>query len=219
MSPALIVIAKAPVAGRAKTRLCPPCTPSQAAAIAQAALADTLEAVAAAPAPRRALVLEGAPGDWLPDGFELHPQAEGALDSRLAGAFEAVGGPALLVGMDTPQLSAELLGRSLETLARPGIEGVLGPAVDGGYWAIGLRHPRREVFEDIPMSTTWTARAQDARLRRLGIESRELPALQDVDTFDDALAVAASCPGTRFASEVESVAGALRAPAAQPAEP
>lgn len=62
-APALAVIAKAPVAGRVKTRLCPPCTPQQAAALAGAALQDTLAAVAATPAHRRVLVLDGEPDD------------------------------------------------------------------------------------------------------------------------------------------------------------
>ena len=214
--PALIVIAKAPVPGRVKTRLCPPCTRWQAAALAEAALADTLQAVATARAKRRALVLEGERGDWLPEGFDLHAQAAGGLDARLAAGFEAVGGPALLVGMDTPQLGPELLEAALAALARPGTEAVLGPALDGGYWAIGLRRPRPGVFQGVPMSTPWTARTQQVRLRRLGIPWVELPKLRDVDNFEDALEVAEACPGSRFAREVESVAAAL-ATAASPA--
>jgi rSAM/selenodomain-associated transferase 1 len=209
--PALIVLAKAPVAGRAKTRLCPPCTSWQAAAIAEAALADTLRAVAGVPA-RRALVLDGEPGEWLPGGFEVHAQAAGGLDARLAAAFATIGGPALLVGMDTPQLSPELLGTSLAALSCSDIEAVLGPSLDGGYWAIGLRRPRPEIFTGIPMSTFWTARAQRVRLRELGIAWRELSPLRDVDTLDDALAVAEVCPGSRFASEVGRVTASLAAP-------
>ncbi len=209
MEPALIVIAKSPAPGRVKTRLCPPCSPWQAASIAEAALRDTLAAVAATPASRRALVLDGEPGPWLPDGFEVHAQVDGGLDARLAGAFESVGGPALLVGMDTPQLDADLLRVSLFTLSRPRAGAVLGPATDGGYWAIGLRDPRPDVFIGVPMSTTWTARAQRTRLGRLGIDSVELPALPDVDTFADALEVAEACPGSGFASEVDAVVAGL----------
>ncbi len=212
MDAALIVIAKAPVPGRVKTRLCPPCSAWQAASIAEAALRDTLGAVAAVPAvpaARRALVLAGEPGPWLPERFEVHPQVGGGLDARLAGAFESVGGPALLVGMDTPQLDAELLGRSLAALARGRAEAVLGPAADGGYWAIGLCRADRRVFTGVPMSTPWTARAQRLRLRRLGIACVELPELRDVDTFEDALEAAEACPGSRFASEVRSVAAGL----------
>jgi rSAM/selenodomain-associated transferase 1 len=209
--PALIVIAKAPVPGRVKTRLCPPCSPWQAARIAEAALRDTLDAVAEAPASRRVLVVDGEPGPWLPDGFEVHAQVQGGLDLRLAGAFEAVAGPALLVGMDTPQLDAELLGAALATLTRSPNEAVMGPAADGGYWAIGLRRARPEVFEGVPMSTRWTARAQRHRLRRLAIPCTELSELRDVDTFDDALAVAAADPSSRFAAEVEAVRASITA--------
>jgi rSAM/selenodomain-associated transferase 1 len=208
---ALIVIAKAPVPGRVKTRLCPPCSPWQAAAIAEAALLDTLDAVASTPTSTRALVLDGEPGGWVPEGFDVHPQGSGRLDARLAYAFDAVGGPALLVGMDTPQLDAELLHASLATLAMPGTQAVLGAAADGGYWAIGLRRPRPEVFHGVPMSTPWTGRAQRQRLRRLGISWAELPSLRDVDTFEDALRVADACPGSRFACAVKSVAAGLAA--------
>jgi len=67
----LLVIAKQPLPGRVKTRLVPPCTPGQAAALAEAALADTLHTVLAAPARRRVLVLDGEPGPWLPPGFDI----------------------------------------------------------------------------------------------------------------------------------------------------
>ncbi|GAB2471058.1 hypothetical protein GCM10027162_78090 [Streptomyces incanus] len=69
----LLVIAKEPRPGRVKTRLTPPFTPGQAAELAEAALADTLHAVAATPAARRVLVLDGAPGPWLPPGFDVVP--------------------------------------------------------------------------------------------------------------------------------------------------
>src|SRR3954454_15558628 len=91
--PALIVIAKSPVAGRVKTRLCPPCTPEQAATIAAAALADTLATVGATPATARVLALDGAPGPWIPDGYVIVPQHGNGLDERLANAFASVTGP------------------------------------------------------------------------------------------------------------------------------
>jgi rSAM/selenodomain-associated transferase 1 len=209
--PALIVIAKAPVAGRSKTRLCPPCAPGQAAALAEAALADTLAAVAETRVERLAIALEGEPGAWLPEGFEVHAQAGGGLDARLAAAFEAVGGPALLVGMDTPQLTAALLEDSLKALVGGSASAVLGAAPDGGYWAIGFDRPRPGALEGVPMSTTWTARAQRRRLRELGLEWAELPELRDVDTFEDAEEVALECPGSRFAAELDSVREALAA--------
>jgi uncharacterized protein len=195
----LVVLAKAPRAGHSKTRLCPPCTPREAAALAQAALVDTLEAVLATPARRRVLVLDGPAGDWLPAGFDVVAQRGGGLDERLAGAFADVGGPALLVGMDTPQVTPGDLSGGLARLMAPGTDAVLGPAPDGGYWAIGLRAADPRAFLGVPMSTAHTGRAQLARLRGLGLRVALLPALRDVDRIADARAVAALAPTGRFA--------------------
>src|SRR5207237_6938350 len=104
-----------------KTRLCPPCTPAHAAGLAEAALRDTLAAVAGCGASRRVVVLDGDADGWLPPGFELLPQRAGGLANRLAGAFADAGGPSLLVGMDTPQVTAGLLDMGLEALASPGV--------------------------------------------------------------------------------------------------
>lgn len=215
---ALLVIAKAPAPGRSKTRLCPPCTPEQAAALAEAALIDTLAAVAAVPgARRRLLLLEGTPGDWVPDGFEVHPQRAGGLDNRLAGAFAAAAAPAFLVGMDTPQLEAVHIERGVEALERPGVDAVLGRAPDGGYWAIGLRQPDERVFHDVPMSTDTTGPAQRRRLDELGLRVEELEQLRDVDTIADAQAVAAERPTSRFARALaEMRLGEEAAPSAVP---
>jgi uncharacterized protein len=197
---ALIVIAKAPVAGRTKTRLCPPCTPAEAAALAEAALRDTLEAVAGVTGERRRLlVLEGSPDGLPAAGLELHPQRHGGLAERLSGAFTAAGGPALLVGMDTPQVTSEQLQRALEELGRPGVDAVLGRADDGGYWAIGLQAPDERVFAGVPMSRGDTGARQRARLDALGLRSAELEPLRDVDTIADARSVAAERPESRFA--------------------
>jgi uncharacterized protein len=196
---ALVVIAKAPRAGHSKTRLCPPCTPRQAAALARAALADTLEALRATPAARHVLVLDGEAGDWLPPGFEVLPQRGRGLDERLAHAFDDVAGPALLVGMDTPQVTPGDLREGLARLAEPGTDAVLGPAPDGGYWAIGLREPDPRLFLGVPMSSARTCRAQRARLSSLGLRVGDLRALRDVDRIADAHAVAALAPSGRFA--------------------
>jgi uncharacterized protein len=211
---ALAVIAKEPIAGRAKTRLCPPLRPEQAATLAEAALADTLAAVAATPAYRRVLVLDGRPGDWLRGPFEVIAQGDGGLDRRLASAFEAVGGPALVVGMDTPQLSPSLIGAGARALAADGCDAVLGPAADGGYWAIGLRRPSRVAIAGVPMSVPWTAAAQRARLRALGLRCTHLPELRDVDTYEDARAVAATARATRFARRLAAIESGWRADSA-----
>jgi rSAM/selenodomain-associated transferase 1 len=203
--PALIVLAKAPVAGRSKTRLCPPLELTEAALLAEAALKDTLRVVASVPRVRRALALEGEPGPWLSPGFELVSQRQGGLADRLAGAFADVGGPAVLVGMDTPQIAPDQLVGALEALATPGVDAVLGPATDGGYWTIGLKRADDRVFEDVPMSSAQTCAAQRVRLAALGMRTGELAELRDVDTIDDARTVAAQAPETRFAAALAAL--------------
>ncbi len=207
----LVVIAKAPVPGRVKTRLCPPLAPSQAAQLAEAALADTLAAVSRARATRRLIALDGPPGAWLPAGFEVVAQRGKGLDERLAAAFEDAAGPALLVGMDTPQLTPAHLDEGLAALERPEVDAVLGAARDGGYWAVGLRRPLRGAFLGVPMSVAHTGAAQRARLRTLGLRVVELTRLRDVDRMDDALAVARAAPRTRFAARLAALAPAARA--------
>jgi rSAM/selenodomain-associated transferase 1 len=195
------------MAGRSKTRLCPPCTPQQAADLAEAALRDTLAAVLAAPAGRRVVVLEGEPGDWLPDGFEVLPQRGDGLDERLAGAFEDVAadatGGAVLVGMDTPQVTPEDLTAAWDALHADGTDAVLGHAPDGGYWSIGLRVQDPALFVGVPMSTEHTGADQEARLQDHGLVVALLPEHRDVDLIDDARAAAALAPGTLFARTLE----------------
>jgi len=203
VSAALVVMAKAPVAGRAKTRLCPPLSLAQAATLAEAALADTLQTVAWTPAARRIVALDGAPGAWLPDRFEVIAQRGETLGERLAGAVADVGEPLLLLGMDTPQLTRTQLCDALERLAGPLTDAVIGPTADGGYWTIGLATPDPRVFDGVPMSSSATAGMQRARLRELALRVVELEPLRDVDTFEDAVAVAALAPWTRFAATLE----------------
>lgn len=201
----LAVIAKAPRAGHSKTRLTPPCTPRQAAGLAEAALADTLQVMLATPCDRRVLILDGAPGPWLPAGFDVIPQRGGGLDERLAAAFEDIGEPTLLVGMDTPQLTPALLATGTAALL-DGAPAVLGPADDGGYWAIGLAAGDDALFHGVPMSADNTGAEQVRRLREHGRDPVLLAPLRDVDHFDDALAAAALRPTGRFARAVAELA-------------
>ncbi|MCW2861294.1 MAG: glycosyltransferase [Actinoallomurus sp.] len=197
-----VVIAKEPVPGRVKTRLTPPYTPGQAALIAESALADTLDAVAAAPAARRVLALAGRPGRWLPPGFEVLPQRGDGLDERLANAFADVHGPTVLIGMDTPQVTPAMLadaGRRLEDG-----DAVFGPAADGGFWLLGLRAPDPRMLLGVPMSRPDTGARQLARLN--GLRVATLETLTDVDTAEDAACVAAQAPGTRFAAAIAQAA-------------
>jgi uncharacterized protein len=200
----LLVIAKQPVPGRVKTRLVPPCTYEQAAALAEAALADTLRTAATVPARRRVLVLDGEPGPWLPPGYDIVPQCGGPLDERLAAAFAAVRGPALLIGMDTPQVTRDLL-----TVDWNAADAVFGPAADGGFWALGLRVPDPDLLRGVPMSTPDTGAIQRARLLAAGLRVTDLPQLRDVDTAADAVAVAVQAPESRFAARARELAAVL----------
>lgn len=194
---ALLVIAKQPRPGRVKTRLTPPFTPEEAAALAEAALADTLAAAVRVPADRHVLVLDGVPGPWLPPGFHVVPQAAGGLDARLAAAFAACDGPALLIGMDTPQVTPSLLAPALRWDT---YDAWFGPAADGGFWALGLASPDPALLLGVPMSRPDTGAVQYARLRAAGLRVGRLPVLRDVDTAPDARRVAYGAPGTRFAA-------------------
>lgn len=203
---ALLVLAKEPVAGRAKTRLCPPLTPQQAADVAGAALRDSVEAARAVAGARVVLVLEGRAPTWLPGDVAVVTQRGAGLDERLAAAYDDVGG-GLLIGMDTPQVTPELLGEALAALARPDVDSVLGHAEDGGWWAIGLQNADPGVFLGVPMSTELTGAAQERRLRERGDRVQLLPTLVDVDYADAAAQVAAEAPTTRFAAAWTALAG------------
>jgi len=215
---AIAVIAKAPAAGRSKTRLTPPCTPEQAAVIAAASVGDTLDAVRAAPVADRVVALDGHPGALDLDGFTVVPQVDGDLGTRLAAAFaDAMTDgpvPTLLIGMDTPQVTPQLLADCLDRLVAGGPgTAVLGTAPDGGWWALGLHSALAAlVLPAVPMSRDDTAQRTRAALEEAGLTVLDLPALTraaleatgltvldlpeltDIDHFPDAVSVAALCP-------------------------
>jgi glycosyltransferase A (GT-A) superfamily protein (DUF2064 family) len=200
----VLVIAKEPLPGRVKTRLTPPLTASEAAAVAEAALADTLQAADQLPVRRRVLVLDGRPGPWLPSGWHVVPQVGGGLDTRLAAAFGVVpDAPAVLIGMDTPQVCPT----QLAAFAPGRYDACLGLSKDGGYWAIGLRRPAlaAAVIPGVPMSSVRTGMEQACRLRAAGLRVQLLDVLEDVDTVDAAVRVADLVPTSRFAATVRSV--------------
>lgn len=203
----IVIIAKEPVAGKVKTRLTPPFTPDQAAALAAAALHDSLLAVAATPATQRVLALDGLPGEWLPEGFVVIPQRGAGLDERLAAAFTDAHRlhpePIVLIGMDTPQVTSRLLREA--ALALDDHDAVYGPAADGGYWLLGLREPDPGLLLGVPMSHPETGKAQLDRLNRAGLRIHFLPELTDVDTAADARTVAGQAPRTRFAATLREL--------------
>ncbi|MEQ4724137.1 TIGR04282 family arsenosugar biosynthesis glycosyltransferase [Nonomuraea sp. B19D2] len=203
----IVIIAKEPVAGRVKTRLTPPYSPDQAAALAEAALRDSLIAVSETLATQRVLALDGLPGSWLPPGFVVIPQRGSGLDERLAAAFSDAyrlrPEPVVLIGMDTPQVTPALLGEAVDALERR--DAVFGPAADGGFWLLGLREPDPSLLRAVPMSHPETGKLQLDRLDRAGLTIHLLPELTDVDTAADAIAVAAQAPDSHFANTLRKL--------------
>ncbi|KUI13097.1 glycosyltransferase involved in cell wall biogenesis [Mycobacterium sp. GA-1285] len=211
----VLVVAKAPVPGLAKTRLAAAIGDAAAADLAAAALLDTLDAVAAAPVGRRVVAMtgdaaKGCRGDEIVcrlDGFTVIHQRGADFAERLANAHaDAFAGDSVLqIGMDTPQVTAGLLaecGRAL-TVA----DAVLGPAADGGWWVLGVSHPSMaECLRNVPMSRSDTGALTLAALRDNGIDVEMLDELADFDTVDDIDTVRRRCsPGSRFALAAEAV--------------
>jgi uncharacterized protein len=191
---ALAVMAKAPIAGFAKTRLIPRLGAAGAAALHAVLLERTLRLAASSPFER--LALWCAPDRRSPffaalraDGaFELRDQPHGDLGARMLAVFEhhlAEGAPLVMVGTDCPALAPGHLASARAALAG-GADAVLLPAEDGGYAAIGLARVDRSLFEDVPWGSAQVLATTRERLARLGWAARELsPAVRDVDRPED----------------------------------
>jgi hypothetical protein len=205
----LLVVAKAPEPGKAKTRLAVTVGDQLAAELAAAALLDTLDATAAAPVATRVVALTGDL-DAASCGAEIRTRLESFtvigqrgfdFADRLANAHADAGGdhPVLQIGMDTPQVTAELLAGCARRLLR--VPALLGPACDGGWWILGLHEPAAaECLRGVPMSQPDTGELTAKALRNIGIDVLLVEALTDIDTVDDVAAVRDSCDhASRFA--------------------
>lgn len=208
MTCAALVVAKAPVPGLVKTRLGADVGLAVAADLAAAGLLDTMDACEAAFGVRHLAVagdLRGAirgaelcerTGVWT-----VHEQRGDGFATRLAHAHADAGDPArpvVQVGMDTPHVTPAGLLAVADALH--GHDAVLGPADDGGWWVLALRHPRHAAaLRGVEMSTDRTGADTLAALESAGARVALAAPLRDVDTAEDAEAVAALAPGTRFA--------------------
>ncbi len=214
----VLVVAKAPVAGLAKTRLCPPLTHSGAADVAAAALLDTLDIarVAVGGDLRRVVVsftgeLSGAArSDELVEACgdcHLVEQRGTTFGERLANAHHDAaaigdGTPVVQIGMDTPHADPALLIEAATVVSQQAT-GVIGAASDGGWWLLGLPDPASaQVLADVPMSRPDTGLMTRKALAARGVQLADVAPLTDVDTWNDALEVSASHQGTRFADAV-----------------
>ena len=203
------IVAKECVPGRVKTRLTPPLLPEEAAPLARASLDDTIDLVRSLPVARRILFFAGRVAHEHRD-LEVMPQPEGDLDARLGHLFDAVDGPLLLIGMDTPQLTRAHIAEPVRSWPDD-VDGYFGPAEDGGFWALAMREPDGSLIRGVSMSTSSTGREQRRRLTQAGLRVRDLAVVRDVDRADDARRVAEDAPGGRFATVWQGIqAGAAR---------
>ncbi|QUQ69328.1 TIGR04282 family arsenosugar biosynthesis glycosyltransferase [Kutzneria sp. CA-103260] len=212
----VLVVAKAPVPGLAKTRLTPAATPEQAAEVAAASLLDTLDAVLSVPRVRRVVAMTGdleataraAELRRTLRWFDVIPQRGDDFAERLANAHHDVADlPVVQIGMDTPQVTPWLLGSAIAGTVTG--DAALGLAEDGGWWVLGLKDPlHARALRYVPMSQPDTgSRTLDA-LHDLDLHVAPLPVLSDVDTVEDARRVAKLVPGSRFAAAVAAISTA-----------
>ena len=201
---AVVLIAKEPIPGKVKTRLHPPLSYEQAATLAAASITDTVDVVNDLPASRRILLFDGVSLPGNTSGWDIFHQVEGGLDERLAAIFDILDEPVVLIGMDTPQLTADDLSAVLEDDFDP-VDAWIGMAADGGFWALGMKRPDGSLIRGVVMSLDTTGAAQYARLLDAGMRVRKLPVLVDVDTIEDAEEVARISPDTLFAKTLSAI--------------
>lgn len=213
----VLVVAKAPEPGLAKTRLAATVGNRVAAEIAAAALLDTLDAVAAAPVAARVVALTGNLDNAAGTAelrerlgaFTVVEQRGDDFADRLVNAHAdaaSAGYPVLQIGMDTPQVSAELLTDCARRLLEA--PAVLGMAQDGGWWVLGVRSPdAAHCLRGVPMSQSDTGNLTHKALQDNGIEVALVRELADIDVIGDVAGVRQVCGRTsRFARATEGVA-------------
>ncbi len=200
------IMAKVPAPGQVKTRLCPPLTPGQAAALARCLLRDRVEQLGevAAAEPVVAFTPAEAAAELaglLPAGVRLVPQVGADLGARLDRVLtdllaEQPAG-AIAVDADSPTLPTDYLRQACARLADGAADVVVGPCDDGGYYLIGLRRPAPALFRDIPWSSGAVLERTVARARGLGLGLALLPPWFDVDRGEDLarLRASAAAPG------------------------
>jgi rSAM/selenodomain-associated transferase 1 len=191
---ALAVMAKAPIPGTVKTRMAPPLTQEQAAALSRALLLDQLDHLSALreidlyvafTPPEAAGLIE----EFVPAGFRCFPQRGGDLGERMKQALAALWWrghrSAAIIGSDVAAVPLEFFYQAFEKLSLRGRRVVLGPSRDGGYYFVGMNRPTPEIFDDMTWSHDRVLGETTARLARLGVDFDLLPAWFDIDTVSD----------------------------------
>lgn len=186
----LLILLKAPVRGLVKTRLAAEVGPDAALTIYRQMLERVLGEMAVlsdvelhyAPVTEQALIAA-----LLKSGWRQHPQAAGDLGARMqqafAAAFQAGAQRVVMIGTDCPEVDMTDIHAAWKALAQHDL--VLGPAADGGYWLIGLKQPRPELFSHIQWSTSSVLAETIARAQQMGLRYKRLRTLSDVDTKAD----------------------------------
>jgi rSAM/selenodomain-associated transferase 1 len=190
----IVIFAKAPQAGFAKTRLSAALGAQGAADLARRMLTHTLQSALAAglgPVELCATPARDHPG-WsdvvVPAGVLWSDQGSGDLGQRMArAARRATGGgtPVLLIGSDCPQLGSAQLQSAAVALQAGGVDAVLTPAFDGGYVLLGLARFDASLFAGIAWSTASVAAVTRQRLLQLGWRMQNQPMLHDIDDAAD----------------------------------
>ena len=190
-SSTLLVVAKQPAAGQTKTRLCPPLTPEQSAALYECFLRDTLEVMRAVREIERVVcyLTENSRSYFqqiAPDmqlrcqrGEALGERLDHLLTESLAGGSER----AVVMDSDSPTLPAEYVARAFGLLDEADV--VIGPTHDGGYYLIGMKQPQPHLLREVEMSTPHVLDETLKRASALSLTVGQLPCWYDIDTGDD----------------------------------
>ncbi len=215
MNAALVIFAKAPVPGQVKTRLCPPLTPDEAASLHGSLVLDAVERsraatkmdrfVACAPAADHVFfkILEERYDVRLLDqvGEDLGARMRRVFDILFARGYRRI----VLAGTDVPRLPAATYGQARDLLGSH--EVVLGPAVDGGYYLIGLSRPAPDLFAGIPWSTDQVLALTQEKAQALALATALLPTYRDLDTIEDLRALLRECGLDRKGTSGKRAAG------------
>jgi uncharacterized protein len=217
-SVAIAIICKTPTAGASKTRLSPPLTPQECAALSACFIRDLSQTIQTLVDDGRAtgyaiytpLGSEAALRPLLPQQFRLLPQVEGSFGVRLLQAtidlLEAGHTGAILLNSDSPTLPSSILRAAVDAVREDNV--VLSPAHDGGYTLIGLSKPHARLFEDIPWSTSAVRAVTLERARELGLPVAEVPGWYDVDDATSLRMLEAEMRGEQLAGFPMGIAGA-----------
>lgn len=192
----LVVVAKAPMPGEVKTRLLTKLTPEEATELYSCFIRDRINeisqlngvdlAIAYTPAGSKTFFAQ-----FLSNGFQLFTQQGCDLGERLHNIFveklnEGYRG-VTIIDSDTPDLPKAIVAQSFQFLASDAVDAVFGPCEDGGYYLVGLRQPKSELFTGIPWSTDQVLPLTLKKSRVMGLHTELLPQWNDLDTFEDLL--------------------------------